>query len=207
LRSIAVDNWVLWITGLSSQPGDDTRRVRWERLFADLDAQFDAAERDEFDSEVADRTRCEVAQVKFADRLRSAVGADVDLTVAGCGRMVGRVSGAGVGWLMLTELSGATAIVVAPAVAAARNLGSAVTPAGAVESRLGLGHVLRIVARDRSVVTVVCRDGACQRGVIDRVGADFLDLVDRPTEQRRVGDRATPTLTVALRAVAAVRID
>jgi hypothetical protein len=52
------------------------------------------------------------------------------------------------------------------------------------------------VARDRSTVTVVSRDGSACVGTIDRVGADFLDLAEHgPGEPRRAAD------VLAMRAV------
>lgn len=61
-----------------------------------------------------------------------------------------------------------------------RSTGSSRTAApapGAVESRLGLGHALRALARDRAVVRVRAGE-ADLTGRIERVGADHLDLAD-----------------------------
>ncbi len=43
--------------------------MRWERLFEDLDAQWEAEARRELDEEVSDRTRRERAGVELAERL------------------------------------------------------------------------------------------------------------------------------------------
>jgi diacylglycerol kinase family enzyme len=43
--------------------------VRWDELFGDLEAQWQAQLRRELDAEVADRTRRERAAIALADRL------------------------------------------------------------------------------------------------------------------------------------------
>ena len=58
---------------------------------------------------------------------------------------------------------------------------------GAVTARLGLGHVLRAVARDRAEVVVAGTDGSRWTGRIERVGADHLELAAHdPGEPSRV---------------------
>jgi hypothetical protein len=70
------------------------------------------------------------------------------------------------------------ALVPLAAVAAVDGLATHAAPAaGVVESRLGLGHALRALARDRVVVRV--RTGGTDlTGRIERVGADHVDLAD-----------------------------
>ena len=55
--------------------------MRWDDLFADLGAQWDAAARRELDGEVADRTRRERALVGLPERLSAAGEGRVALTV------------------------------------------------------------------------------------------------------------------------------
>jgi hypothetical protein len=165
--------------------------VRWDRLFDDLEGQLELAEREEFAAEVADRSRREVALVHLSDRLRQARGAPIELTVHGAGSLQGVIQRVGQGWLLLGVSSQPAALVASHAILAVRGLpGAATEPAavGAVESRLDLGHALRVIARDRSPVTLVLRDGSSCAGTIDRVGADFLDLAEHaPGEPRRAG--------------------
>jgi hypothetical protein len=156
-----------------------TLAVRWERLFDDLSAQLEAAQRDELVAEVADRTRREVARIRLADRLRSAEGATVVLTVAGAGVVRGALRRVGNGWLVLDGDLSRQLLVAVPAVLAARGLPAGVRRAastGVVESRLDLGHVLRALARDRTPVAIVLRDSSVVLGTVDRVGADFVDV-------------------------------
>ena len=65
--------------------------MRWDDLFADLGAQWDAESRRELDAEVADRTRRERASVGLYERL-AAAGDDV---VSICAAQWRRGPGAG----------------------------------------------------------------------------------------------------------------
>jgi hypothetical protein len=158
-------------------------------MFADLEAQLDAADEAELAGEVADRSRREVARLRLADRLRMARGARLTLGLTGVGTVEGTVSSAGPDWLLLTTAGQPDALIVVAAVSWVNGLAAlAAEPAatGVVESRLDLAYVLRLVARDRSPVTIALRDGGHLSGTIDRVGADFLDLAEHaPGEPRR----------------------
>jgi hypothetical protein len=57
----------------------------------------------------------------------------------------------------------------------ARGVGHRASDLGAVATRLGLGHVLRALARE-GVPVVILTTGGEIRGRIDQVGADHLDL-------------------------------
>ncbi len=76
---------------------------------------------------------------------------------------------------------------------------------GVVESRLGLRHALRGIARDRSTAAVHLIDGTTADGTIDRTGADFVEIAAHAAGGlRRRGD-VRDVLVVPLSAVAAVR--
>ncbi|TWH74155.1 hypothetical protein [Modestobacter roseus] len=65
--------------------------MRWEQLFADLEAQAADQEAAELDAEAASRSRAEIGRVHLADRLRGAVGTELVLTCAGVGDLTGRL--------------------------------------------------------------------------------------------------------------------
>jgi hypothetical protein len=178
--------------------------MRWERLFDDLEAQLDAAENEELAAEVADRSRREAARLRFVDRLRGNAGRPVVVTIPG-GQVEGWIGRVGADWVLLETHQKADVLVPLAAVLLVQRLGSVSAEPGsegAVSARLGLGHVLRAVARDRSEVSVFLTDSSRRTGRIDRVGADFLELAaHEPGEPGRV----TETLTVPFCALAAVR--
>jgi hypothetical protein len=180
--------------------------MRWERLFDDLEAQLEAGERDEFAVEVVDRTRREVARVHLLDRLRRAVGVEVELSIDGAATISAVLRRVGPGWLLVEGASRSQVLVTAHSLLAVRGLPVAAAEpgeVGLVESRLDLGHLLRAVARDRAPVTLTLRDGTQYVGTIDRVGADFLDLAEHASDEpRRVGHvrslRAVPFAAISM---------
>ena len=182
--------------------------MRWDELFRDLEGQLEAAEGAELATEVADRTRREVAQLRLLDRLAPGVGHQVRLQVAGAGLVSGRLEQVGAEWLLVAEAAGRQAVVPVAAVLSAGGLGVlSRTPGqeGRVVARLGLGSALRAIARDRLQVTVVLLDGSALTGTVDRVGADFLEMAEHgPGEPRRRGE-VSGMRAVPFAAIAAVR--
>jgi len=178
--------------------------VRWERLFADLEAQLDEAEGADFASEVADRSRREVALITLADRLRSSDG-EVVLGISAAGTTGGRVVGCGPDWVLLVD-GGVETLVSLAAVVWVRGLSGAAEPTGSVvAARLGLGYALRGIARDRAETTVVLTSGDRITGTIDRVGADFIDLAEHPLGELRRAVAVQSVRTIPFTSLGALR--
>jgi hypothetical protein len=171
--------------------------MRWDALFADLEAQLDAEQAAELDAEVADRTRTELASVGLADRVRAHVGRTLQLGLRDGSRAAGRCADAAAEWVVLHDGS-AQVLVPWTAVSSVSGLSrSSAPPPGLALARLGLRHALRALARDRTAVRLRL-DGAELTGTIDRVGADHLDLAEHLVgESRRPGEvrgvRVVPT--------------
>ena len=179
--------------------------MRWESLFADLEAELAAAEAAELAGEVADRTRRALAEVRLADRVRAAVGAAVELLLLGGARVRGRLTAVGPDWLLVME-SGGEALVPQAAVGSVGGLGALSEPStSVVEARLDLASALRGLARRRAGVRLELRDGAALSGTIDRVGADALDLAQHPQGEARRAGSVKQVVVVPLAALAVVR--
>ncbi len=182
--------------------------MRWDDLFADLEAQADALETAARGTEVGERTRIELGTLGLGERLSAAVGEPLHLRVAGDTQVAGTLVRVGVDWLLVDEGAGREALVATGAVLAVGGLGRAAAApgsGGAVHARLTLRHALRGIARDRSAVRVHLVDGSVLDATVDRVGADFADVaVHPPGEARRRGEVRGVQL-VALVAIAAVR--
>jgi hypothetical protein len=175
---------------------------RWERLFADLEAQADSAERLELDAEVAERTRTERGRIRMSDRLRAADG---PVTVrAGSDVIHGRVLDVGADWV-LVEVDDPAATEVLVALGAIQAIDGLTTraqepgSAGQVAERLDLRHVLRSLSRSRDPVLIATADGSRLRARLDRVGADHIDATALD-----LGDGSTSRL-VPLSAISTVR--
>jgi len=184
--------------------------MRWQGLFEDLEAQAAAMQVAERGAEIEERTRAETAQLALIDRLRPAVGLDLKLRCRGGLVLAGRPRHVGAEWLLLDEGGGREALVSLASVATIGGLGrlsAAPNTMSRVESRLGLRHALRGIARDRSVLRAYLADATTVDGTIDRVGADFVEIaVHAPGEVRRRTE-VREVLVMALRELVAVRRD
>ncbi|MFC8600454.1 hypothetical protein [Isoptericola sp. NPDC057191] len=165
-----------------------TGPARWELLFADLEARFEAEMTAEREGAVAELTRAEQASIPLVDRLRAATGAVVRVELLDGEAVEGRVARVARAWVLL-EGHGARGrvqhLVPLPALSAVGGLGRQAVPSGARTDGLGLGHVLRGLQRDRARV-VVRTPGGSVTGRIGRVGADHLDVEE--------SDRARPVV-------------
>jgi hypothetical protein len=182
--------------------------MRWDELFADLEAQYDAVQDAELAAEVSDRTRRELALVRLIDRLRPAVGQRLTLRVSGVGGLDGQLIGLGPDWLLLGEIGSREALVSLSAVLSMSGLtaqSSSPGLEGKVAARLTLAFALRGIVRDRSPVTLSFIDGAITAGTLDRVGADFVEIAEHPPGELRRRDVVRTVRTVPLAAVAVVR--
>jgi hypothetical protein len=182
--------------------------MRWQQLFADLEARFQAEQEAAERAEVASRTRFEVGALRLVDRLRGAEGAAVSLTCRGAGQVAGTLTEVGADWLLLTDDAGRDCLVATSAVRAAGGLGrrtAVAQEAGAVRVRLDLRRALRGLARDRAPVQVVLDEGTVVTGTIDRVGADYLEVAEHPSDLHRRAGAVQGVRTVVLDAVALVR--
>lgn len=158
--------------------------MRWEKLWADLVAQADAWDREDFDAEVDDRERVEAAAITLMDRVRACSGHRLQVQVRGGRRWDGTLAGHGSDWVALEAdpSSGASQVVIPEAaVLAVRGLSGRAVPAGAVgpvAGRVSLAMVLRRAAQGAQQVCLHLDDGRVLRGDVGRVGRDYLDVVD-----------------------------
>lgn len=182
--------------------------MRWEQLFADLEAQFPVRNSADGLEEQASRERAEQGRVRLVDRLRAAQGWPVALTCRGAGEVRGRLVDVGFDWLLLRDEQQREVLVAAAVVRAVAGLGAeTAAPAvqGVVERRLDLRRAVRGLARDRVAVQCVLDDGSTLTGTVDRVGADFLELAEHPADVPRRRSSVTGVRAVVLSAVAVVR--
>ena len=181
--------------------------MRWEQLFADLEAQAVAAETRAEQAEAGSRARAEHGRLPLADRLRGAVGAPVTVGCRGAGDVPGRLVDVGVDWLLLVDDQQREVLVSTAAVRSVRGLTAATVtgPDGVVARRLDLRRALRGLARDRAPVQCVLDDGSVVVGTVDRVGADFVEVAEHPVDRPRRAGAVTGVRAVVLDAVAVVR--
>ena len=182
--------------------------MRWQRPFADLEAQFEAAEAAADRAETGPRARAEVGALRLADRLRGAIGLPISLRCRGAGQLTGVVADVGTNWLLLADDRGRETVVATAAVLSVGGLvrrTAVPEDAGPVQRRMDLRRALRALARDRSTVQVVLEDGELVTGTVDRVGADFVELAEHHLDEPRRVEAVLGVRAVVIDAVVAVR--
>lgn len=178
--------------------------MRFERIFDDLEGRFAHHEQQEMRAVSEDLARAERAQLTLADRLRGAAGLSLTVHVGATLRLGGVVEDVGPEWVALREQKSAQrAVVPLAAIVLVQGLSTRARPVEEpLRSPLGLGSVLREIARDRSVVRVETTAGAVI-GRIAAVGADAIDVHSLPTGET-VTVPGSSRITVATAALLAL---
>ena len=183
--------------------------MRWERLFEELDARFDAEASLERDAEIADRTRRERAQIPLYSRLLANVGrGTISVRLPGAPGprvIVGTPSDVGPDCLLIVDTAHQSLLVPLAAVRSITGLRPGAQEASLVGRRFTLGAALRGISRDRAVVDLVDVEGQVLTGTIDAVGADHLDLAEHAPDEPRRARHVVRTHVIPLAALGAVR--
>ena len=181
--------------------------MRWDALFADLEVQFAALEEGDLYGEVAERIRTELGRITLLDRLRGAVGSVVRIDLVTGQPVQGELVRVGKNCVLIASGRSEEWLVPAAALGAVHGLGPWAEQAqGAIAGKLGLTHLLRGIARDRSPVTVYgLGNEQPVTGTIDRVGADFVELAEHPLDIPRRRDEVSNMRVVPTAALVAVR--
>ncbi|THJ65972.1 hypothetical protein E8P82_10030 [Arthrobacter echini] len=170
--------------------------MRWDALFDDLESQLASATSAQQESEIRERTRAEQSRQTLVHRLSGHRGGDVGLVTRGGRSLTGTLTTVGAAWIAVLA-EGRSVLVPLSSLSSLRGLGRSVgPPLSGVGARLGLGSALRALSRDRAQVAVwLVTPSARYTGVIDRVGADFLDLgLFSSGDERSVRDRDVVTV-------------
>ncbi len=180
-------------------------RVRWEQLFADLEAQLAEADRRERLAEAAEHTRAEQGRVRLGDRLAADVGRGVGMGVRGVGRLEGRLVDVGPDWVLLRDERSSPhqeRLLVTAALVSVEGLSGRVDDR---PRRFGLRHAVRALGRDRARVRVHDRDGDHLTGTVDRALADHLDLARHADDEPRRSTAVRGTVALPYDAIAVIQ--
>ncbi|MBW3086799.1 hypothetical protein KEM60_03028 [Austwickia sp. TVS 96-490-7B] len=175
--------------------------MRWDRLFEDLDAQWDADQQRQRHAEVADRTRRERALITLTDRL-AAQQDPIEILLRSGRRLTGRLADLGSDFVVIADGPRRRLIPTSAIVQYDGLTGQAAGPKQVrAIRRYTWGYALRALARDRATIMIDDAAGRTLTGTIDAVGADFVDIVEHPADvsgrQREIrGRRTLPTTAV-----------
>lgn len=145
--------------------------MRWERLFAELEAQGEDLEREERDVLVEELRDDDWARTSWRDLL----GGRVAIEVRGAGRVEGSVVLVNERLLQLSGPSGDHLVATAAVTTVHSSERRGATPTR-VEAALGWRQVLRALRDSGDDVRVRLVDGGLWEGTIDVVGRDFVRL-------------------------------
>jgi hypothetical protein len=201
--------------------------MRWDQLFADLEARFAELADADAVAELADRERLAVGAVRATQRLSGSIGRPLRLQISGGSSIGGVLETVGPDWLLLTEAQGRDCLVTLDAITAVFGLTTSTGPEiGGVALRLDLRKALRGLARDRSPVAIALTGWSAAgtgsavagssgsygaagsseiTGTIDRVGADFVEIAVHAAWEPRRAAAVRSVALVPLSAVVLVR--
>jgi hypothetical protein len=196
--------------------------MRFDLLFDDLEAQLEAQSAAEGARRRGEEERLRAARTSLRDRLAVLVGTAaagirlrlidgsvVELAPTTVGRdwLVGELPGGG---QCVVPLGAVAAVALdAQQLAASRRRMPEPKPGGAggLTPRLGIGVVLRDLARRRVALDVLgIAEPAPVHGTIDRVGADHLDLAVHARDAPRRASSVLEHRIVALAAITQLRV-
>ncbi|GAB3687304.1 hypothetical protein [Angustibacter aerolatus] len=177
--------------------------MRWDDLFADLEAHATAASLAERSGQVDELTRAERSAVTLADRLRQAQGRVLSVQLLGGAAVEGPLVETGESWFVLG--GAAPGLVPVHGVVAVRGLPHGGRSPAGVGHRRSLASVLRVVARDRGPVRVHAVDGYTIEGTVDAVLEDHLQLAEHHLDVPRRAAAVRSVAVVPLAALALLR--
>ena len=147
-------------------------------LFDDLEGQASALWEADREAELADRAQAEYASVTLAGRLMASAGTTVSLELPGVGRVAGELRRVGQDWCLLAGPAGDW-VVPLRHVQGVRGASTRAVPevAWSPVHRLGLRSALRRLAEGGVSCLLHLAGPARLEARVERVGADFVEVV------------------------------
>lgn len=151
--------------------------MRWELLFSDLETQLHAASQQDLERHINELARVEASRLTLAEALRGSLGTRLSIVMKTGTAFHGLLCRVEAEWVLLDEGNR-----------------SVLLPSGMIQRVQGLGTrratapskipytfaaALRVLSRNRSALVLELDSirPAAMRGVIDEVGADYIQLM------------------------------
>ncbi|TLQ00309.1 hypothetical protein FEF26_01725 [Nesterenkonia salmonea] len=150
--------------------------MRWDALFADLQAQASAQRQEVFESSVAEAVALEWSRVELVDRIRGHTSQPIAIRLRGGETVTLDVRTVGSDWIA-GGAAGYQWLIPVGAVDMVKGLTrrTQVEPSQA-RRRLSITSPLRALAEARHHIVVRCETGVLAEGALLGVGRDFLDV-------------------------------
>lgn len=195
--------------------------MRFDLLFDDLESQLETQLAAGEAVQRAEEERLRAARTGLRERLAALAGAGtggIRLHLADGSAVELSLATVGRDWLAAELPSGGECVIPLGAIASAgltaaqlrlsrERMPEPRAPQGALTAKIGIGVVLRDLARRRVAVDVLTRSGPLPlHGTIDRVGADHLDLAVHDRGAARRESSVLEHRVIALAALTQLRL-
>lgn len=175
--------------------------MRWESLFADLEAQLESEQAAQLREEIAESIRVEKARAQLIEQLLGYQESTLSLRLLGDQEVTGRLGPVGADYLCLEE--GATRWLIR--LIALQSVLVPPSPAFQMRSatKVKLGAVIRAMLRDRQWVRIFGTDGRLLgEGTLEQAAQDFLTLGIHPRDEYARPRSLQGRLIIPYRAIA-----
>jgi len=180
--------------------------MRWNDLFADLEAQLEFGQWQAVEQDAAELTRGMWAELTLMDRLRAALEQRVRMVLRDGQHQSIMLKSVGPVWVGGVDDAGAVLIPRDAIISVDAELRRALIPRRPLQAGPKLGAVYRMLARRREPVHIVARHGhTLAEGTIDRVGQDHLDVALHARDEFRRKAALRGTRIVPFDAIQLVR--
>lgn len=150
-----------------------------DRIIRDYEVQLSAVRQRNFEQDAQEVRRAEFAKVMMLDRFAAQLGQQLQVFTDDAQKWEGVLENLGMGWI---QLSTSAESLLIPAVHInfwEGGTGFSTVDAGSIQRKLTFAHALRAVVKSRENVRVYHVGRMMSEGVLERVGADFVELSTR----------------------------
>ena len=178
--------------------------MRWNDLFADLEAQLQFGQWEAVEQDAAELTRGLWAELTLMDRLRGALAQRVRLVLLDGRVQAIDLKAVGPAWIGGTDETSSLIILRDAIVGIDSDLSRAVVPTRPLHAGPSALAIYRTLSRRREPVQIVGKLGTTlAEGTIDRVGKDHIDIAMHARDEFRrstsvQGWRIIPTDAIQL---------
>lgn len=160
--------------------------MRWNDLFADLEAQLEFGRWQSAEQDAAELTRGMWAELSLMDRLRGALGHQVRVVLQDGRIQVLQLRSVGPTWVGGHAESGAVLISRDAILGVEGHLQRATVPSRPLQAGPSMASIYRALSRRREALQVLGRHGdVVAEGTIDRVGKDHFDVAMHARDEFR----------------------
>lgn len=151
--------------------------MRWNDLFADLEAQLEFGQWQAVEQDAAELTRGMWAELTLIDRIRAAMGQRVRIVLQDGRTQQLEVKAVGPSWVGGVDDTSSLILAREVIVGVDANLRRAEVPSRPLQAGPSLAGIYRILSRRREPLQILAKNGSVlAEGTIDRVGKDHLDV-------------------------------